>query len=156
LSFVGGAECARNVALSRLLEEHRAPVVRFLYRLVGDQGLAEELTQQVFVRAYGSLQAPSATWLFRTAMQLARPHGRCTAEGREANSLVMLLRRALAALPLSHRAAVLLHKYQRFDYNQIGAVLGCSDSAVRTLLLQAYGTLWATMPNTREELAAHR
>jgi len=34
-----------------------------------------------------------------------------------------------------------LHKYQELDYSQIATALGCSVSAVKSLLFRAYGTL---------------
>jgi RNA polymerase sigma-70 factor (ECF subfamily) len=59
-----------------LLERHRAPVVHFLYRMVQNQAVAEELAQEVFLRVYRSRMTyePSAkftTWLFRIATHLA-------------------------------------------------------------------------------------
>ena len=35
-----------------LLEEYRVPVTRFLYRMVQNQAIAEELAQDVFFRVY--------------------------------------------------------------------------------------------------------
>ncbi len=52
-----------------------------------------------------------------------------------------LIRRAVEALPEKQRAAVLLHKYQEMDYDQIARVLGCSESALKSLLFRAYETL---------------
>ncbi len=59
-----------------LLQKHRAPVVHFLYRMVQNQSVAEELAQDVFLRVYRSREAyePSAkftTWLFRIATHTA-------------------------------------------------------------------------------------
>jgi RNA polymerase sigma-70 factor (ECF subfamily) len=59
-----------------LLEKHRSPVVHFLYRMVQNQGVAEELAQEVFLRVYRSRSSyePTArftTWLFRIATHLA-------------------------------------------------------------------------------------
>jgi RNA polymerase sigma-70 factor (ECF subfamily) len=59
-----------------LLEKHRGPVVHFLYRMVQNQPVAEELAQEVFLRVYRSRSTyePSAkftTWLFRIATHLA-------------------------------------------------------------------------------------
>jgi RNA polymerase sigma-70 factor (ECF subfamily) len=59
-----------------LLEKHRSPVVHFLYRMVLDQAVAEELAQEVFLRVYRSRSTyePTArftTWLFRIATHLA-------------------------------------------------------------------------------------
>lgn len=59
-----------------LLEKHRSPVIHFLYRMVQNQGVAEELAQEVFLRVYRSrgTYEPTAkftTWLFRIATHLA-------------------------------------------------------------------------------------
>ena len=51
------------------------------------------------------------------------------------------VRRAVQALPAKQRAAVLMHKYQELDYAQIARALGCSESAVKSLLFRAYETL---------------
>ena len=53
--------------------------------------------------------------------------------------------RAVAALPEKQRAAVLMHKYEEMEYSQIAKVLGCSDSAVKSLLFRAYETLRARL-----------
>jgi RNA polymerase sigma-70 factor, ECF subfamily len=59
-----------------LLERHRNPVIHFLYRMVQNQPVAEELAQEVFLRVYRSRETyePTAkftTWLFRIATHLA-------------------------------------------------------------------------------------
>jgi RNA polymerase sigma-70 factor (ECF subfamily) len=59
-----------------LLEKHRASVIHFVYRLVQEQAIAEELAQEVFLRVYRSRSSyePTAkfkTWLFRIATHLA-------------------------------------------------------------------------------------
>ncbi|HTA44303.1 MAG TPA: RNA polymerase sigma factor [Bryobacteraceae bacterium] len=59
-----------------LLEKHRSPVIRFVYRMVQDQAISEELAQEVFLRVYRSRATyePTArftTWLFRIATHLA-------------------------------------------------------------------------------------
>jgi RNA polymerase sigma-70 factor (ECF subfamily) len=59
-----------------LLEKHRSSVVHFLYRMVQNHAVAEELAQEVFLRVYRSRSSyePTAkftTWLFRIATHLA-------------------------------------------------------------------------------------
>jgi RNA polymerase sigma-70 factor (ECF subfamily) len=161
-----------------LLEKHRASVIHFVYRLVQEQAVAEELAQEVFLRVYRSRTSyePTAkftTWLFRIATHLAlnwlrdrKPEMR--QERLDAGSLetpvrqisdrrpsveqrlvyeVKLdeVRRAIAALPEKQRAAVLMHKYEELEYSQIAKVLGCSESAVKSLLFRAYETLRARL-----------
>ena len=67
----GDSEC-----FAVLLRKHRAPVVHFLYRMVQNQSVAEELAQEVFLQVYRSRDAyqPTAkftTWLFRIATRTA-------------------------------------------------------------------------------------
>jgi len=52
-----------------------------------------------------------------------------------------LIRRAVEELPDKQRAAVLLHKYEEMDYDQIAWILNCSESALKSLLFRAYETL---------------
>jgi RNA polymerase sigma-70 factor (ECF subfamily) len=59
-----------------LLGKHRSSVVHFLYRMVQNHAVAEELAQEVFLRVYRSRSTyePTArftTWLFRIATHLA-------------------------------------------------------------------------------------
>jgi RNA polymerase sigma-70 factor (ECF subfamily) len=59
-----------------LLEKHRSSVVHFLYRMVQNYPVAEELAQEVFLRVYRSRatyepRARFTTWLFRIATRLA-------------------------------------------------------------------------------------
>ncbi len=59
-----------------LLEKYRSPVVHFLFRMVQNRAVAEELAQEVFLRVYRSrgTYEPTAkftTWLFRIATHLA-------------------------------------------------------------------------------------
>ena len=65
-----------GTSFALLLEKHRSPVVHFLYRMVQNQAIAEELAQEVFLRVYRSratyeATAKFTTWLFRIAMHLA-------------------------------------------------------------------------------------
>jgi len=55
------------------------------------------------------------------------------------------IRSAIAKLPDKQRAAVLMHKYEEMEYSQIAKVLGCSESAVKSLLFRAYETLRARL-----------
>jgi RNA polymerase sigma-70 factor (ECF subfamily) len=65
-----------DASFGLLLEKHRTPVIHFLYRMVQNPAVAEELAQEVFLRVYRSRASyePTAkftTWLFRIATHLA-------------------------------------------------------------------------------------
>jgi RNA polymerase sigma-70 factor (ECF subfamily) len=81
-----------NESFSLLLDKHRTPVIHFLYRMVPNQAVAEELAQEVFMRVYRSRASyePTAkftTWLFRIATHLALNRMRDTRHEKSQDSL---------------------------------------------------------------------
>src|SRR5665811_739441 len=65
-----------GASFTELLEKHRSPVVHFLFRMVQNRAVSEELAQEVFLRVYRSRETyePTAkftTWLFRIATHVA-------------------------------------------------------------------------------------
>src|SRR5262245_19509561 len=59
-----------SASFALLLEKYRVPVVHFLFRMVQNYAISEELGQEVFLRVYRSRATyePAAkftTWLFR-------------------------------------------------------------------------------------------
>jgi RNA polymerase sigma-70 factor (ECF subfamily) len=66
-----------------------------------------------------------------------------------------LIRRAVESLPEKQRAAVLLHKYQEMDYDEIARILQCSESALKSLLFRAYETLRIELAPLVETRRAH-
>ena len=82
--------CTESFTL--LLERHRGPVIHFLFRMEQNQGVAEELAQEVFLRVYRSRESyePTAkftTWLFRIATHLALNRIRDTRHEKGQDSL---------------------------------------------------------------------
>jgi RNA polymerase sigma-70 factor, ECF subfamily len=68
-------------SFSTLLNRNRSIVVNYLYRMVANRAVAEELAQDVFVRVYRSRQTyePTArfsTWLYRITTNVALNHFR--------------------------------------------------------------------------------
>jgi len=65
-----------GASFDALLAKYRTPIVHFLYRMLQDQAVSEELAQEVFLRVYRSRETYEATakfttWLFRIATHLA-------------------------------------------------------------------------------------
>jgi len=77
-----------------LAEKFHRPMINFLYRMVRNQAIAEELAQEVFLRVYRSRQSYRAearftTWLYRIATNLAVNHARDTRHERAARSVYL-------------------------------------------------------------------
>src|SRR5437879_2744257 len=71
-----GVKEGEALCMDRLLQRHRGPVIQFLYRMVRNRAVAEELAQNVFLRVYRSRTTyePTAkftSWLFRIATHVA-------------------------------------------------------------------------------------
>jgi RNA polymerase sigma-70 factor (ECF subfamily) len=77
-----------------LIQKYRKPIVHFMYRMVHNQAVAEELAQEVFLRVYRSretyrAEARFSTWLYRIATNLGVNHARDTRHERAASTVYL-------------------------------------------------------------------
>ena len=90
LRVAAGDEASYNYLVGKY---HRA-MISFLYRMVHNQAVAEELAQEVFLRVYRSresyrAEAKFTTWLYRIATNLAVNHARDTKHERSAQNVYL-------------------------------------------------------------------
>jgi len=124
--------------------------------MTADRAVGEELAQEAMYRAYRAwgrvrvMDRPGA-WLLTVGMNLARRHrhvrkpllprpfagGDPTAAGGDRVDLV----RALTALPVDQRAAVVVRHVLGYSTVEAAAILGRSPEATRALLHRAVLTL---------------
>jgi len=83
-----------DVGFNFLIEKYRKPIMNFMYRMVHNQAVAEELAQEVFLRVYRSRQtyraeAKFTTWLYRIATNLGVNHARDTKHERAAQTIYL-------------------------------------------------------------------
>ncbi len=152
--------------LTGLFERYHGPLFGFLARLAnGDRDLAQDLTQNVFMRVlrYRASYQPGQAfraWVYQMARhvwadhyQRQRPsadleevektaaHGRQAQAQRAATDQHQALHEALALLPAAQREVLLLHRFQGFDYAEIGEQLGCTAGAARVKAHRALDAL---------------
>jgi RNA polymerase sigma-70 factor (ECF subfamily) len=77
-----------------LVGKYHRPMIHFLYRMVHNQAVAEELAQEVFLRVYRArdsyrAEARFTTWLYRIATNLAVNHARDTRHERSAQTIYL-------------------------------------------------------------------
>ena len=77
-----------------LVEKHYRAMIHFLFRMVHNQAVAEELAQEVLLRVYRSresyrAEAKFTTWLYRIATNLAVNHARDTRHERAAQNVYL-------------------------------------------------------------------
>jgi len=90
LRVAAGDEAGFNFLVGKY---HRA-MISFLFRMVHNQAVAEELAQEVFLRVYRSresyrAEAKFTTWLYRIATNLAVNHARDTKHERSAQNVYL-------------------------------------------------------------------
>jgi RNA polymerase sigma-70 factor (ECF subfamily) len=141
-----------------LYAQYHESLVRLLYRRTGDRDRAEDLAQEVFVRALEAPPTNPKPWLFAVALNLARDDGRRAAlhsrkleqysaeqertaapaadEEMERREKTHVVRTALGQLSEKDRGALLL-KAEGFGYGEIAAALGLAPGAVGTTLARA-------------------
>jgi len=77
-----------------LIQKYRKPIIHFMYRMVHNQAVAEELAQEVFLRVYRSretyrAEARFSTWLYRIATNLGVNYARDTRHERTASTIYL-------------------------------------------------------------------
>ncbi|HKR14600.1 MAG TPA: sigma-70 family RNA polymerase sigma factor [Pyrinomonadaceae bacterium] len=153
-------------AFRLIFERYSRPVISFIFDMVNDRPLAEELTQETFVRAYRAMRTMRAetklsTWLFGIARNVARESLRARVrannhvdltdksvmdlsddkpvpvEGLLSKELNELIRRSLAALDEDKRLVFTLKVLHQCSYEEIAAITGFSIAKLKTDLHRA-------------------
>ena len=166
-----------DVAL-RAYREHGAELYRFARRWTGDRGAAEDLVQDVALRAWSAAggfdptRASLRTWLFAIARNVAIDHGRRKAvrpttvtdprqvdPGPVSDHVDDVLRadavaRALQTLSHDHRVAIVETYLRDRPYDEVAAELGVPASTVRSRVFHGLRAMRGTMQGAdrREEV----
>jgi RNA polymerase sigma-70 factor, ECF subfamily len=154
------AQAGSVPAFERLYREHSARVYALCLRLAGDAVQAEELTQDVFVRAWQKLssfrgESAFATWLHRLAVNEVL--GRRRADGRRGARVMIAedltifetarvqthegtrldLEAAMATLPDATRTVFVMHDVEGYTHEEIAHLTGRAEGTCKTLLHRA-------------------
>ena len=147
-------------AYEALYRDNVGRIYGLCLRLAGNANLAEELTQDVFVRAWqkiGSFRGDSAfsTWLYPVAVNVAlserRARSRRTSRVFATDDLTpfergetpaapeqgMDLERAVEALPEGARAVFVLHDIEGFKHQEIADLTGIAAGTSKAQLHRA-------------------
>ena len=147
-----------------LYDAHVDRVYRLAFRLVGSDDLAQDITQETFIRAFEQLskfrgESALSTWLHAIAVSVAlnglrkvkrferreapldeaAPVGRVTREAEP--DLKARMRRAIDALPVGYRTVFLMHDVEGYTHEEIGAALGIQSGTSKAQLSRARAKL---------------
>ena len=148
-------------AFERLYRANVDRVFSVCVRMVGDRAFAEELTQDVFVRAWEKLQlfrgeSAFSTWLHRLAVNVVlnarKSEGRrrsrfessdedgaqeAAGPVRQVPGLRMDLEAAIAKLPPGARRVFVLHDVEGYKHEEIAQMFGVTAGACKAQLHRA-------------------
>lgn len=146
---------------TRLYNDHKRSIFNYvLYRVGFDRDIAEDLTSEVFIKAFEYFDRydqnrPFKTWIFTIAhnhlinfltsrkktisLDDAReiPQQTFSEMDLDTRMLTDKILALVAELPASQREVVILRYVNDLEYNEIAKILGKKEGAVRTALSRA-------------------
>lgn len=141
-------------AFEAIVRAYQAHIWRFLRHLLADPALAEDITQETFIRVHGKLrtfrfQSKFSTWLF----QIARNAGIDALRSRDRRRGLLEavpdtpaqpdpggqleIKQALASLPARQREAFTLVEIFGLTYREAGAAIGAPEGTVKSRVFHA-------------------
>ena len=148
----------------QIMNKYKELVMNIAYRFLQDRSKAEDIAQEVFIKVYNSAgrykpKARLSTWIYRITANFclnelrSQKHFKAISveatgetpdsiqadpvENLEKAKLKHLVRETVDSLPDRQRMVVILQKYEGLSYQEISEIIGCSVSAVDSLLQRA-------------------
>ena len=147
-----------------------------LYFFHGDAAEAADVTQEIFLKLFGSIsgfrgESGFSTWLYRlvrnacldaTRRKKARsrvPEGVETSapshEGDLLNSMdAAQIQQAVSGLPAKYRMLVLLRYFEDMSYEELSGAMNCSMGTIASRLSRAHKMLSASLSPLRNRVSA--
>lgn len=141
------------------------PIINFFYRSLNDQEMSEDLAQEVFINVWKTKnynpKAPFYSWLYKIAKNKLIDHYRkkkhetvsiennpevidlnITNHQRLEDKLIMddeqnMVKKVIGELNEEQRTVLILSKYQKLAYEDIGKIMNCSADTVKVRVFRA-------------------
>jgi RNA polymerase sigma-70 factor, ECF subfamily len=165
-------------AFGVLYTHYLTPIYRFIFFRVEDEPVAEDLTEEVFIKAWEALprysigEYPFVTWLYRiarntivdyhrktkhaplseVALRLLRVPGSTPEEHAEMQRNASLLTEALGKLTEEEQQVVVLRFVEELTHQEVGAIMGKSEGACRVIQHRALTNLHALLRQNKEQV----
>jgi len=160
-------------AFDRLVERYQRDIYRLCYRYVNNHEDANDMAQEVFLKAYKAIgrfrgDSSFSTWLYRIAVNTclnfraarkpeteelpeALPDGRAGAMAAiESEEQARVVRKAVSRLPDKQRATLILKVFHDLTHEEVAGVLGSTVGTVKANLFHALGNLRKQMTKAEE------
>jgi len=170
------AKSGNAEAYGQLYDAYIDRVYRFIFFRVSNESTAEDLTSQVFLKAWQNIsryrpRGPFLAWLYTIARNTVIDHYRTTKrtvpieeaapiaapnnnldELVEFKSEMTSLQESLQYLTEEQREVVILKFIAEYDTNQIARKMGKTEGAIRALQMRALQTLAKEMKKKDKEI----
>jgi len=162
-----GAERSERVSFEQILETHQRGVLRLCLRMLGDPEDARDGAQEVFLKAFRSLDQlrsdhPVRPWLYQIAVNVCRDRlrkrrpvealeGEPVQPGLNPEALASqderrrLLLMELRSLPEAEREALVLRDLEGMETSEVARLLGKTEATVRSQVFKARAKLRARL-----------
>ena len=159
------AEQHKDLLFHELVEQYGEELIRLAYLYVKDRTVAEDIIQDVFLKAYENIyafkgQSSYKTYLYRITINrcydyfrswtyknivltdtlsnlFQRPSNDSTEHTYFKNEQETSIAHAVLGLPIKYREVIILYYYQAFSIHHISYLLKCSENTVKTRLRRA-------------------
>jgi RNA polymerase sigma-70 factor (ECF subfamily) len=173
--LVSRASRRDSAAFGVLYESHLDRVYRYIYYRVGSTAEAEDLSEQVFLKAweaidrYESRGVPFVAWLYRLAHNLVIDHYRArrptmpledVAEAEEPGANILdavesqldaeEVRLAVRKLSPEHQQLIVLRFVEGMSHAEVAQITGKTEGATRVVQYRALQSLAKAMQSERE------
>lgn len=148
---------------AELVERYQNGLFRYVYSIVKDSDMAEDIAQDTFIKAFNALGSYNkdyafATWLYRIGHNLALNAIKAnrtftldedevasipapTSDAESVENREAAVRTAVERLPLKYRTVVMLHYWEKKEYAEIAEILDVPIGTVKTWLHRAKAKL---------------
>ncbi|WP_042347784.1 sigma-70 family RNA polymerase sigma factor [Bacillus massiliigorillae] len=150
--------------LDEIMTKYGQRILELAYSYVGDQSLAEDLTQEIFVKCYKAIhtynrQSKIKTWLWRIAINHCKDYLRSWYHRKvmitekitsyagaskynvektiEVHEDGKKLAQAVLQLPVKYREVVYLHYYEDLSFKEISSIININENTIKTRMRRA-------------------
>lgn len=164
LILVEKAAKGQTKAFEKLYDIYIDRIYRYIYYQVRDRAVTEDLTQQVFMKAWEAISKyewrgkPFAAWLFRIAHNNTVDYYRSIKKDDRIKNQVSVyvfdpetdiekklieeeLLEAVSGLPPQQREVIILKFIDGLDNHQISEIMGKKEGAIRVMQMRALSAL---------------
>jgi RNA polymerase sigma factor (sigma-70 family) len=147
-------------AFKDLVHQHERLVTYMVSRIVSDQEEINDISQEVFIKVYQSINrfnydSKLSTWIAKIAYRTAINYARKDLSKNVLNEAEVpinyetpehilsikneaeFIQRQIGRLPLSYRTVVTLYHLNEFSYQEIGDITGFPEGTVKNYLFRA-------------------